>query len=188
VLDLGPGTYYNTLDFCVTPNTGILVLTPEMPSIENTFNFIKAINLRKLKHIISHNTFNSAVKTAITELDDATINANAIIKAVLRYDPEKEVFLKEKLIELKFKIILNFCRKNFDTTLGHRIEKTFNRHFYSNFEFLGNIRFNDSTYASLLSKYFFVLQHPNAPVSSDLRAIANRLTRIDKSEKNREIQ
>ena len=34
-LDLGPGTNYNTLDFFLASNRGILVLTHELPSIEN---------------------------------------------------------------------------------------------------------------------------------------------------------
>ena len=177
LLDLGPGTFYNTLDFFLTSNNGILVLTPELPSIENTFHFLKAIYLRKLKQIIKKHAFDAVVKSVATNSNNAATSSQEIIQTVLKYDPEKEDFLKDKLKQLKFKFILNFCRKNYDPTLGDRIKLTFNRHFYSNFEFLGNVRANDSTYESLLSKYFFVLQHPDAPTSIDLKAIATRLTR-----------
>jgi flagellar biosynthesis protein FlhG len=180
LLDLGPGTSYNTLDFFLTSNDGILVLTPELPSIENAFHFIKAIYLRKLKQIVKQPTFDEAVKSAAAESNNAPANSNDLIKAVLEYEPDKENFRKEKLNELKIKLVLNFCRKDFDPKLGEKIRDTFNRHFYSDFEFLGNIRFNDSTYDSLLSKYFFVLRHPDAPASVDLKTIANRLTRNQK--------
>lgn len=177
LLDLGPGTNYNTLDFFLTSNNGILVLTPELPSIENSFHFIKAIYLRKLKQIIKQHTFNSAVKNAAADLNNAATNSHDFIKTILKYDPEKEAFLIGKLSELRFKFILNLCRKNFDPTLGNKIEVTCNRHFYSKFEFLGNIRCNDSTYDSVLSKNFFALQYPDAPASVDLKEIANRLTK-----------
>jgi len=176
LLDLGPGTYYNTLDFFLTSDNGILVLTPELPSIENSFHFIKAIYLRKLKQIIKQHNFNSMVKTVAAELNHATSNSNDIIRTILKYEPEKEDFLRGKLSELKIKLILNFCRKNFNPKLGDSIKVTFNQHFYSDFEFLGNIRFNDSTYVSLLSKYFFVLKHPDAPTSIDIKEIAYRIT------------
>ena len=176
LLDLGPGTNYNTLDFFLASNDGILVLTPELPSIENSFHFIKAIYLRKLKQNIKQHDFNMAVNAASADSKNAVTSTNDIINSVLKYDPAKENMLKGKLSELKFKIILNFCRKNFDSKLGDKIKMTFNRYFYSNFEFLGNIRVNDSTFESLLSKYFFVLKHPDAPTSIDLKEIANKIT------------
>lgn len=181
LLDLGPGTFYNTLDFFLTSNNGILVLTPELPSIENTFHFLKAIYLRKLKQIIKKHAFDAVVKSVATNSNNAATSSQDIIHTVLKYDPEKEAFLKDKLNELKFKFILNFCRKNFDPTLGERIRVTFDRHFYSSFEFLGNVRVNDSTYESLLSKYYFVLQHPDSPTSIDLFTIANKLSSRRKS-------
>ena len=103
-LDLGPGTNYNTLDFFLTSKNGILILTHELPSIENSFRFIKAVYLRKLKQIIKQHAFTSAVKNAAVNDKNAVINSDDIIKIVLKYDPEKEEFLKEELSELKFKL------------------------------------------------------------------------------------
>ncbi len=84
LLDLGPGTNYNTLDFFLTSNDGILIITPELTSIENSFRFIKAVYLRKLKQIIKQNTFSAAVKSASAELGDAATQSKDIIKIVLR--------------------------------------------------------------------------------------------------------
>lgn len=175
LLDLGPGTNYNTLDFFLTSNNGILIITPELTSIENSFRFIKAVYLRKLKQIIKQNTFSAAVKSASAELGDAATQSKDIIKIVLRYDPEKEDFLRNKLSELRFAFILNLFRKNIDPTLGDQIETVCNRHFYSTFEFLGNIRINDRISDVVPPDNLFVRKYPEAPASLDLTKIATNL-------------
>jgi len=185
LLDLGPGTNYNTLDFFLTSNNGILIITPDLPSIENSFRFIKAAYLRKLKQIIKQNAFNSAVKHALAELNDAATKSKDIIKIVLQYDPGKEAFLKNRLSELRFTFILNFFRSNTDPMLGSKIETVCNRHFYSTFEFLGNIRSNERISDSELPKNLFVLQHPDAPASIDLKNIADKLTKYSTSSSRR---
>ena len=52
LLDLGPGTHFNTLDFFLIAPEGLFISTPEPTSIENTFIFIKSIYLRKLKQAL----------------------------------------------------------------------------------------------------------------------------------------
>ena len=175
LLDLGPGTNFNTLDFFLTSNNGILIFSPELPSIENTFRFIKAVYLRKLKQIIKRNAFNEAVKRAAAELNSAATKTDDIIKIVLQNDPEKAGFLKDKLSQLRFKLILNLFRKNSDPNLGDKIQSVCNRHLYSHFEFLGNIRYNDRMDASALSDNPFVFQHPDEPACIDLKEIARKL-------------
>jgi len=49
LLDLGAGTNFNTLDFFLASKEGIFIFTPEPTSIENSFRFIKAAYLRRLK-------------------------------------------------------------------------------------------------------------------------------------------
>ena len=179
LLDLGPGTNYNTLDFFLTSNTGLLILTPELTSIENSFRFIKAVYLRKLKQIIKQHAFNAAVKNAAAELNAGASKTNDIITFVLQSDPGKKELLIDKLSQLKFKVILNLFKKTSDPNLGAKIVAVCNRHFYSRFEFLGNIRYCDGINDSAISNTLFVLQHPIAPASIDLKEIVSKLnTRI----------
>jgi flagellar biosynthesis protein FlhG len=180
-LDLGPGTNYNTLDFFLTSKNGILILTHELPSIENSFRFIKAVYLRKLKQIIKQHAFTSAVKNAAVNDKNAVINSDDIIKIVLKYDPEKEDFLKEKLSELKFKFVINRVRKNYDPKLGDKITAVCNRHFYSNFQFLGNISYDERVNVSVLSKKLFVLEYPQATSSIELYKIGDKIMKVRNS-------
>ena len=181
LLDLGAGTNFNTLDFFLTSKNGILVLTPEPTSIENSFRFIKAVYLRRLKHIIKQHAFNSAVRNTVVDPHNAAMKSHEIIKIVLKYDPEKEAFLKKKLSQLNFKFIINQLRKNLDSKLGEKIQTACNRHFYSNFQFLGNISYNEGVYDSILSQKLFVLKYPYTTSSIDLKKIADKITKVRKS-------
>src|SRR5690606_33607219 len=49
VLDLGAGTTFNTLDFFLSADVGLITLLPEPTSIENGYRFIKSAYYRRLK-------------------------------------------------------------------------------------------------------------------------------------------
>jgi flagellar biosynthesis protein FlhG len=175
LLDLGTGTNFNTLDFFLTSNQGIFICTPEPTAIENSFRFIKAVYLRKLKHIVKRHSFNSAVKNAIIRPDHQAITSPDIIETMLKHDPDREFFLRNRLSEFKFKFILNQFRKNLDATIGDKIEDLCNRHFYSNFQFLGNVGYDVRIHDSVLSKKIFIHKYPYAPPAIDIKKIAEKI-------------
>lgn len=182
LLDLGAGTNFNTLDFFLTSNEGILICTPEPTSIENSFSFIKAAYLRKLKHVIKQHAFHAMVKDAVSNPKYVAIKSPDIIEIVLKYDPDKETFFKDKLNEFKFKFIINQFRKNLDLTLGDKIETVCNRHFYSHFQFLGNISYDDRVHDSILSKNIYIHKFPYTTSSVDLKTIADKITKTRQPE------
>jgi flagellar biosynthesis protein FlhG len=175
LLDLGPGTNFNTLDFFLTSKEGILICTPEPTSIENSFRFIKTVYFRKLKQMMKKNYFDSAVKDTSTDLNRSRNNPPDIIETVLKYDPEKEALLRNKLSEFKFKLIFNQFRNNVDATLGDQFENICNRHFYSIFEFLGNISYDSRIHDAIFSKILYVHKYPHTQSAADLKKIAIRI-------------
>ncbi|OEU62765.1 MAG: hypothetical protein BA867_09360 [Desulfobacterales bacterium S5133MH16] len=175
LLDLGTGTNFNTLDFFLTSNQGIFICTPEPTAIENSFRFIKAVYLRKLKHIVKRHSFNSAVKKAIIRPNHEAVTSPDIIEIVLKHDPDRENFLRNSLSKFKSKFILNQFRKNLDPTIGYKIEDLCNRHFYSNFQFLGNVGYDVRIHDSVLSKKIFVHRYPYTPPAIDMKKIAEKI-------------
>ncbi len=175
LLDLGAGTHFNTLDFFLASDRGVFVCTPEPTAIENAFRFIKAAYLRKLKQVISHNAFHKIVKDAAQDNGPQALRYNDIVDIVLKYDPGMEMFLRDSIRRLQFKFILNQFRKNTDSALGEKIKTVCNRHFYSPFEFLGHIDYDERVTDSILSKNLFTLQFPESKTATDFRAIVDQL-------------
>ncbi len=175
-LDLGPGTNFNTLDFFLTSKEGILICTPEPTSVENSFRFIKTVYFRKLKQIMKNTTFNSACKSTSVGLNKPGITPHDIIETVLKHEPDKEEFLRNKLGEFKLKFIFNQFRKNVDLNLGDQFENICNRHFYSEFQFLGNVTYDSRIYDAVFSKTLFVHKYPHTQSCADLKKIVEKMT------------
>jgi flagellar biosynthesis protein FlhG len=176
LLDLGPGTNFNTLDFFLTSKEGILICTPEPTSVENSFRFIKTVYFRKLKQIMKNTTFSSACKSTSVGLNKPGITPHDIIETVLKHEPDKEEFLRNKLSEFKLKFIFNQFRKNVDLNLGDQFENICNRHFYSKFQFLGNVTYDSRIYEAVFSKTLFVHKYPHTQSCADLKKIVEKMT------------
>jgi flagellar biosynthesis protein FlhG len=175
LLDLGPGTNFNTLDFFLTSKEGILICTPDPTSIENSFRFIKTVYFRKLKQMMKKHIFDSVVKDFSSELNESGSDPPDIIEIVLKHDPGKEVFLRNALNEFKFKLIFNQFRNNVDATLGSQFETICNRHFYSIFQFLGNISYDSRIHDAIFSKILYIHKYPHTQSAADLKKIAAQM-------------
>jgi flagellar biosynthesis protein FlhG len=180
LIDLGAGTNFNTLDFFLTSNEGMFICTPEPTSVENAFRFIKSAYLRRIKQLLNRDEFNAKVKQLTKEENYGPKKSNDVIDFMLRNEPENGVRLKQQVAKLNFKFILNQFRKNMDISLGEKIETVCNRHFYSHFEFLGNIDFDERVLDAVLKKKLFVREYPDTETALRLRKIAERLTLDDR--------
>lgn len=178
LLDLGAGTHFNTLDFFLTSNEGIFIFTPEPTAIENTLRFIKAVYDRKLKQLFKQRAFNMIVKDLLERSNDTTIKLPHIIKFVMEQYPQRGELLKAQLSESKFKLVLNQFRKQIDPSLGLKLEKVCNRHFYSGFQFLGNVSYDERVYDSIFSKKIYMEKYPYTPTATDMQDISKKLTEV----------
>ncbi|MGD8701277.1 MAG: P-loop NTPase [Desulfosarcina sp.] len=176
LIDLGAGTNFNTLDFFLTSSRGLFVCTPEPTSIENAFRFIKAVYLRHLKQLVKRHDFDPRVKASVMDSDSSALAAQDIMKIVSTYDPGKTPFFKSRIGQFRFKLIMNQFRKSVDASLGERIVSACNRHFYSPFDYLGRVDFDDQVIDSIYARSLYVKNHPTAAATLKLRQIAESLT------------
>jgi len=177
LLDLGSGTAYNTLDFFLAAHQGLFVLTPEPTSIQNTVQFIKAVYLRKLKHILKQNSFTNLIKEIEDESSDKVVSSPLdIVDRVMKSDPERARYLEGELNRFTFSLILNQHRSHIDMNLGKKIEKVCNRHFYSQFKFLGNIGYDERVCKSITGQKIFVVKYAYTPTATDLKNLSTHVT------------
>lgn len=176
LLDLGPGTHFNTLDFFLFAREGLFVATPEPTAIENTFRFIKSLYLRKLTQLLKKVDMWHICKKAINKLSKGTLKSPLdLINYLVDVDPNKGKILKELLDKLKFRLILNEFRGQANENLGQQIVNVCNRHLYPNFDFLGNISYDNRVYESIVSNRVFVQKYPYTKTAIDLQDIAKKL-------------
>lgn len=177
LLDLGAGSSFNTLDFFLTSNEGIFVITPEPTSIENAFRFIKSVYFRRIKQMLKQKEFQRIVKEV---LDDSRIGIirwpSDIIDILIEQEPERGALLENKLGEYGFNIILNQFRRKSDSSLGGKIERVCNKHFYSKFQFLGNVGYDERVHDSILSRNIYINTYPYTVTATDLQNVADKIS------------
>jgi flagellar biosynthesis protein FlhG len=175
LLDLGAGTHFNTLDFFLASQRGIFVCTPEPTSIENAFRFIKAVYLRRLKHIVKANNFHPLSKAAITDKRANRLAADDIFDLVSRTDPANVPLLRAEIGRFRFHLILNQFRRSTKSNLGESITAVCNRHFYSPFDFLGRVDFDEGVIDAICARKSYIDTLPNTPTAMQLKQIGSRL-------------
>lgn len=178
-IDLGAGTNFNTLDFFLTSNEGLFVITPEPTSIENTFRFIKAVYLRKVKQLLKQKEYNRLVQDfmRITSQDDVRSSSDIadVVEFIIEHDHTHGSILRQRLSEFQLKFVLNQFRKQTDSTLGDKIERVCNRHFYSRFHFLENIEYDDRVYDSIYLKEIYIAKYPYTATATALQNISAKI-------------
>jgi flagellar biosynthesis protein FlhG len=176
LLDLGPGTHFNTLDFFLIAPEGLFVATPEPTAIENTFIFMKSVYLRKLKHALKQANMWHMCQEEIAKLSRGTLKSPLeLIDILVRKDPEKGKIFKDLLGGLKFRLILNKFRGQVNENLGEQLVEVCNRHLYPGFDFLGNISYDSRVYESILARNIFIRKYPYTKTVSDLQNMVSSL-------------
>jgi flagellar biosynthesis protein FlhG len=175
LLDLGAGTNFNTLDFFLVSQQGIFICTPEPTSIENAFRFIKAVYLRGLKQIVKASHFHRLAKAAVADKRANRLKADDIFDLVARTDPFNLPLLKSEIGRFHFNLILNQFRRSAKRSLGNNIAAVCNRHFYSPFEFLGQVDFDEGVMDAIYTRKPYIDHFPDSPAAMQLKQIAGRL-------------
>ncbi|WP_372683995.1 MinD/ParA family protein, partial [Desulfosarcina sp.] len=121
--------------------------------------------------------FEEQAKAAVLDTASSALNSQDIVDIVARYDPQKASFFKARIGRFQFKFILNQFRKNADACLGNKLETVCNRHFYSPFEFLGGVAFDERVIDSIYARKLYVTNHPATATTTELVQIAELLTK-----------
>ncbi len=111
ILDLGAGTSYNVVDFVIIAKDSLLLTTPEVPSIINTYGFLKTLVFRRLTFAFKQ-LKNYKLLDLLSEAKDVDKNPHLkkmdnLIKAAGLIDENASRLVLKILPQLKPTLILN---------------------------------------------------------------------------------
>jgi len=143
LIDLGAGSHFNTLDTFLVANKMIIVTLPEVPSIENTYHFIKSVLFRKIKLILSEKGLKSEVKSAWKNKKKHGIKTLMdLIDYLRQLSPEVRKAINKEFSFLKMFIVLNKLHKDSEIGVGRSIRSIMIKYFGINTKYAGYIFFN----------------------------------------------
>jgi flagellar biosynthesis protein FlhG len=176
LLDLGAGTSFNTLDFFLISDSGILVSTPEPTSIENVYRLIRAVYARKIRQLLRIHHFQtlwddigSRAKGALAQ------NPENLLSIVKERHPEKGKVMEEGLRSFQLKLVLNQLRKQDDPRMGVLMCRVIEKHLGIPVQFAGNIAYDDRVHDAVCWKIPFVDKYPHAQAAADLKRFCEHI-------------
>jgi flagellar biosynthesis protein FlhG len=179
LFDLGAGTSFNTIDFFISAQKGMLVALPEPTSIENTYRFIKTVYYRRLKMIEGFLDIEPLIAQAMNA-KIATPNNSPVemVKKVIEINPEMGLRLKQEIAKFKPSLILNQVRSQTDIDIGFSIQSVCRRYFGIEVDYLGYLDYDASVWQSVKKRRPLLMEFPNSKLVHNFDRIVHRLLGI----------
>ncbi len=180
LLDLGAGTTYNTLDFFISADKGMLVILPEPTSIENTYRFIKSVYHRRLKMIEDlldiQPLINQAMNSKISTPQSTPVD---LIKRVIDINPTMGMKLQAEIAKFKPKIIMNQVRGQNDIDIGFSIQSVCKRYFGIDIDYAGYLDYDPAVWQSVKKRKPLLMEFPNSKLVNNFDKIVHKLIQMD---------
>jgi flagellar biosynthesis protein FlhG len=184
IFDLGAGTAYNTLDFFLSSDVGVLALLPDPTSIENTYRFVKSAYYRKLKMADSLFEIRPMLDMAMDQKNPLGIRSPSdMLREATKYSPEMGVKLREEIARFRPKLIINQARTQTDIDIGFSIKSVCKKYFGIDLEYVGYLDYDSAVWQSVRRKRPLLLEFPNSKLVSNFERIAQHLASLNKSQK-----
>ncbi len=177
LFDLGAGTAFNTIDFFITADKGILVVLPEPTSIENTYRFIKSVFYRRLKMIEGV----AEIEPLITESMNAKLSSGAqtspadLMKKISELNPEVGLKIRQEMALMRPNLIINQVRSQADIDIGYSIQSICRKYFGIEMSFPGYLDYDQSVWQSVRKRKPLLIEYPNSKLVNNFDRIVTKL-------------
>ncbi len=175
ILDIGTGSSFNSLDFFLTANPGILVVTPEPTAVENTYLFLKSCIMRVLKLYTDHYKMQELYKRIQERMEKNSRSLYGVFEALLSSEKAFEAILYRALRNFRPCLIMNKARDERDNLLGRAISDVVRKYLLIDLHYAGIVPFDARIDTSLLNMEPFLVHHPDSTVGAAVRQIAGEL-------------
>jgi flagellar biosynthesis protein FlhG len=175
VLDLGAGTGGVVLDLFLLADSGILVLSPEPPSVELGYRFFRAAFARRLGKI----SLADAVR-----MDDDEMRAfpggiqgplDYYRLAVARENEQAAERIKSEILALRPQVLVNNVRAKSDLEVGRALSCAARRVLGLPIKFLGHLEYDDAVWVSLRRGRPLLIDHPESRVAKCVERVTRGL-------------
>lgn len=176
LIDLGGGNSLSVLDFFLMSDGGILVVTPEPTSIENTYRFLKSAFYRRWRQAVSSYSVKSLIDEAMDRKNEAGIrNPFELLREVRRINDVDARKIIEAADTFHPNLILNQVRTKKDIEIGFSIRSACQKYFGIHLHYLGYIVYDQDVGNSIRKKRPLVLENSRSKAAQCVAEIASRL-------------
>lgn len=183
LIDLGAGASFTTIDFFLFAPNRIVVLTPQVTSLQNAYGFIKSSLYRTLSREFSKfpevmELINRAGFSTQGEKLDSMAKLHEAVRCV---DPEDAEKLMSLLNHFNVGIVVNMVRDSKERNISQIIRSVAKNYLGVEIEDFGTIHYDKVLDASINNMAAFLKQGQNSPSKYNFYDIALAISRRQKA-------
>ncbi len=174
VVDLGPGSGINAIDFFLVADVGVLVVVPEPTSVENTYRFLKSAFLRRLKR---------------AGIEPPTLSAHAyeggvpgpldLYLAARERDEALALRILAEMQAFRPRIVVNQVRTRSDLELGPALAAAARRRLGLAIDDLGHLEADDAVWLAVRKRRPLLIEHAESRVAKGVERVTRRLLALE---------
>jgi flagellar biosynthesis protein FlhG len=177
LIDLGPGTSFNILDFFLISHCGILITSPEPTSIENTYRFMKGLLFRYLRNEVSQKVVRSLIDKGVRQREGHTFETIFdLLEVIEKLEPNLGVTIANYLSSLDIKLIVNQVRTNRDRMIAQNLAVAARKYFGIPIDFLGSVSYDSAIRKGLLQRKPLTAYYPYSQAFEELIEITQKIS------------
>jgi flagellar biosynthesis protein FlhG len=180
ILDLGSGSSYNTLDFFSLGQTGIMVTTPDHPSILKMLTFLKNLLLRKIEETLGSSGYLKALLGRVYDLPiESQINTLTQLAERLRTeDHDLERSIEEIRSGFRPRIVFNMGTKPDDLDFTRLIDDSLGTVLGITADYFGFLYEDRHIREAIQARRPYLLTQPDSITSQEIMKIAERIQKF----------
>ncbi|MGZ5497849.1 MAG: MinD/ParA family ATP-binding protein [Candidatus Aminicenantales bacterium] len=175
ILDLGTGSSFNTLDFFLSANPGVVVTTPEPTSIENTYLFLKSCIMRVLKLYMDHYKIRDLHQKMLDQIEKNSQSLYGFFKSLMETDRSYGTILYRALRGFRPCLVMNKARDQEDVLLGRSVADVVRKYLLIDMKYLGAVPFDEEVHDSLRALRPYYPDHRNSAAAKAIRQMSEEL-------------
>ena len=175
ILDLGTGSSFNTLDFFLSANPGVVVTTPEPTAVENTYLFLKSCIMRVLKLYMDHYKIRELHQKMLDQIEKNTQSLYGFFKSLMESDRSYGTLLYRALRAFRPCLVMNKARDERDVALGRSVADVARKYLLVDMKYLGAVPYDPDVPASLRALRPYYLDHRDAATAKAIRQMSEEL-------------
>jgi flagellar biosynthesis protein FlhG len=183
VLDLGAGTSFNTLDFFLLADHGVLVVLPEPTSIENAYRFLKAAFFRRMAVVEKAFGIKDLVDEARAHKNTLGIHTPAdLLRVIAERDPVVGREVRAQMARFEPLLVLNQTRSDVngdDRVVADDMANACNRFLGIRLRVLSCLPDDDAVRRTVRLRQPLTLTAPSAPITLALDNLTVQLLARD---------
>ncbi len=173
LIDLGAGTHHHTIDTLLLADRMIIVITPEIVSIENMYNFLRNLFFRHLGTVLAVHGYRDLVVNTWRDRQELEIETfRDLVDCLRSVNGEVCRIIDRELARFSVHIVLNQARTNQDIMTGNAVKSVCLKFFGINALYSGYVEYDELVSRSINQRNPYLQAYPSSRCARGLERLA----------------